>query len=117
MRVGVVQMTSTDDLPSNLDAAEQRVREAVERGAEFVALPEMFPYLRLEGSAFPHAQAVEGEIIGRVGALARALRVWIRKALKSRAVGARRARRHHHRHALVRPRRRRDSGAEQCGRQ
>jgi predicted amidohydrolase len=77
MRVGVVQMTSTEDLPANLAAAERQVREAVERGAEFVALPEMFPYLRREGTAFPHAQAVEGEIIGGVGALARALGVWI----------------------------------------
>jgi predicted amidohydrolase len=38
MRVGVVQMTSTDDLPANLEAAEQRVREVVGRGAEVVAL-------------------------------------------------------------------------------
>jgi predicted amidohydrolase len=77
MRVGVVQMTSTDDLPANLEAAEQRVREVVERGAEFVALPEMFPYLRREGTSFPHAQTVDGEIIGGIRALARALRVWI----------------------------------------
>jgi len=77
MRVGVVQMTSTDDLRSNLAAAEHWIREAVERGAEFVALPEMFPYLRREGTAFPYAQPIEGEIIERIRELTRELRVWI----------------------------------------
>lgn len=70
MRVGVVQMTSTDDLSANLDAAERLLREAGSLGAEFIALPEMFAYLRREGSEFPHAQSVDGEIIGRIRALA-----------------------------------------------
>lgn len=75
MRAGVVQMTSTDDLAANLEQAEQLVREAADQGAEFIALPEMFAYLRREGTAFPHAQGVEGDIIGRMGELARALAV------------------------------------------
>jgi len=72
---GVVQLTSTDDLDANLEAAERGVRDAAAQGAEFVALPEMFAYLRREGSDFPHAQEVDGEIVGRMRELARALGV------------------------------------------
>jgi len=75
MRVGIVQMTSTDDLAANLDAASDLVREAAAQGAEFVALPEMFAYLRREGLDFPHAQSVDGEIVGRMRALAVSLGV------------------------------------------
>jgi predicted amidohydrolase len=75
MRVGIVQMTSTDDLAANLDAASDFVREAAAQGAEFVALPEMFAYLRREGLEFPHAQRVDGEILGQMRALARTLGV------------------------------------------
>jgi len=49
------------------------VREAAALGARFVALPEMFAYLRREGQAFPHAQPVDGEIVARVRAWAREL--------------------------------------------
>jgi predicted amidohydrolase len=77
MRVGVVQMTSTDDLASSLAAAERGVRQAAERGAELVALPEMFAYLRREGSGFPHAQGLDGEIVTRCRGLARELGVRI----------------------------------------
>ena len=77
MRVGVVQLTSTDDLASNLTAAEHWVRQAAERGAELVALPEMFAYLRREGSRFPHAQGLDGEIVAHFRALARELEVRI----------------------------------------
>jgi predicted amidohydrolase len=70
-------MTSTDDLPSNLEAAERLVREAASQGAQFVALPEMFAYLRREGGTFPHAEGVDGAIIGRVRGWARELGVRI----------------------------------------
>ena len=66
MRVAIVQMTSTDDLRANLAAAEASVQQAADQGAEFIALPEMFAFLRREGLAFPHAQGVDGEIVGRV---------------------------------------------------
>jgi len=53
------------------------VREAAARGATFIALPEMFAYLRREGQRFPHAQPVDGEIVGRVRSWARELSVRI----------------------------------------
>ncbi|MBW2313410.1 MAG: carbon-nitrogen hydrolase family protein [Deltaproteobacteria bacterium] len=77
MRAAVVQMCSTDDLAANLKAAEGFVREAALAGAEFVALPENFAFMRREGQPMPCRQEVEGEIIGQVRAWARELGVWI----------------------------------------
>ena len=77
MRVAAVQMTSTDDLPANLAAAESLVAEAAAAGAEWVALPEMFAFLRREGQPFPCAQGLDGEIVGALGRWARRHRIWI----------------------------------------
>ena len=57
-------MTSTDDLASNLDAARELVGSAARQGAEFVALPENFAFLRREGRPIPCAQGLDGEIVG-----------------------------------------------------
>jgi predicted amidohydrolase len=77
VRAAVVQLTSSDDLAENLAAAEALVREAAAGGSTFIALPEMFAFLRREGQRFPHAQGVDGEIIGRVRRWARELAVRI----------------------------------------
>jgi predicted amidohydrolase len=77
MRAGVVQMTSVDDLAANLASAEGLVREAAARGAELVALPENFAYLRREGRPIPCAQSLEGEVVTRLRAWARELSVWL----------------------------------------
>ena len=53
------------------------MREAAAGGATFIALPEMFAFLRREGQRFPHAQGVDGEIVGRVRSWARELGVRI----------------------------------------
>ena len=71
MRVGVVQLCSTDDLAANLEAVRGRVAEAADRGAELVALPENFAYLRREGDPIPCAQGLDGEIVGCVRDLAK----------------------------------------------
>jgi predicted amidohydrolase len=77
MRVAVVQMTSTDDLPGNLAAARQLVAEAAAGGAEWVALPENFAYLRREGNPFPCAQGLDGEIVGSLREMARRHQIWL----------------------------------------
>lgn len=80
MRVGLVQMQSTDDLAANLKAAEVLVKEATRSGAEWVALPEMFAYLRREGRPFPHAEALEGtagEVLGALRRFAREGGCWL----------------------------------------
>jgi len=72
-----VQMTSTDDLPANLEAARSLVDEAAGRGADLVALPENFAFLRREGMPFPCAQGLDGEIVGTLSGLARKHGVWL----------------------------------------
>jgi len=71
MRVALVQMTSTDDLAENLASARRAVDEAAARGAEFIALPENFAFLRREGNPIPCAQGLDGEIVESVRELAR----------------------------------------------
>ena len=77
IRVGVIQMTSTADVPANLEAAQALVRTAADRGAEFVALPENFAFLRREGQPFPCAQGLDGEIVGVLRELARRHGIWL----------------------------------------
>jgi deaminated glutathione amidase len=77
VRVGIVQMTSTDDVAANLAAVRAFVAEAVGLGAAWVALPENFAYLRREGTPIPCAQGLDGEIVGCVRELALTHGVWI----------------------------------------
>jgi predicted amidohydrolase len=71
VRVAAVQLCSSDDLEANLAAARAGVDEAAQRGAELVALPENFAYLRREGLPVPCAQGLGGEIVGTLRELAR----------------------------------------------
>jgi len=75
MRVALVQMTSTDNVAENLLAARRAIDEAAERGAEFIALPENFAFLRREGNPIPAPQGLDGEIIESVRELARGHRL------------------------------------------
>jgi len=77
MRVAVVQMTSTDDVGANLASARKFVAEAAEAGAELVALPENFAFLRREGMPIPCAQGLDGEIVGTLRELAERHRIWL----------------------------------------
>ena len=70
-------MCSTDDLPANLEQAAALVDEAASGGAEWIALPENFAYLRREGSPFPCAQGLDGEILGAARSWARRHGVWL----------------------------------------
>jgi predicted amidohydrolase len=64
-------MTSTDNLSANLESARSAVDEAAAGGAEFIALPENFAFLRREGNPIPCAQGLDGEIVETVRELAR----------------------------------------------
>ncbi|MEE3329624.1 MAG: carbon-nitrogen hydrolase family protein [Myxococcota bacterium] len=77
MRVGVVQMCSTDDLPRNLALAEAGIAQAVADGADFIALPEAFPFLRREGQPIPNVAAVEAAARGALESWAREHRCWL----------------------------------------
>jgi len=76
-RVAVIQMTSGDDVERNLQQASAFIAEAAEQGAEFVALPENFAFMRREGTNFPCAQGTDGEILSRVRDWATRHQLWI----------------------------------------
>ncbi len=77
MRVAVVQTSSNDDLAANLAAARSAISAAADRGAQFVALPENFAYMRREGQPIPHAQGPAGEIVRFLLEIAREKSVWL----------------------------------------
>jgi len=72
--VAAVQMTSTADLERNLARAEKLVREAATAGADLVALPENFAYLRTEGELGGFRTTLGGELVRSMRDLAAELR-------------------------------------------
>ncbi len=74
LRVGVVQMRCSDDREQNTMHAEVLVREAAERGADIVCLPELFQtryFCQTENAAnFRFAEPVPGPTTDRFSALA-----------------------------------------------
>ena len=75
--IAQIQMQVARDKGANIAHAERLIREAAQREAELLMLPEMFccPY---ENSAFrPYGEAVGGEAQKALAALARELGVWI----------------------------------------
>ena len=77
MLLAAVQVCSTDDLQGNLKRASELVSIAVDRGAEFVCLPENFAFMRREGNTFPCAQGLDGPIVGALRELASRSRIWL----------------------------------------
>lgn len=74
-RCAVVQLRSTEDVDKNLSTCEELVRAAAADGAEVVALPENFSFLRIDPESRPPAQPLDGPIISRMSALAAELGV------------------------------------------
>lgn len=78
MKIGLIQLDSRDDVSANLDHAQSLVEQAVEQGADCIALPEVM-HLRV-GQAMAqqyldHAQPIPGPITDRFGELAKRLGV------------------------------------------
>jgi len=70
LRIGAVQMCSTDDLKANLTAVAELTAKAADQGAQLVALPECFSFLgRREGDKLAIAEA-----LGSAGPIMTALR-------------------------------------------
>ena len=80
-RVGLVQMSSGPDPDENLERAVAHVRTARERGADVVALPELFrsQYFaqREDHAMFDLAEPIPGPTVDRMAALAKELKVAI----------------------------------------
>ncbi|MGE0395732.1 MAG: carbon-nitrogen hydrolase family protein [Kofleriaceae bacterium] len=82
LRVGAVQMCSSDDLDQNLATTRRLVGEAAADGAQLVVLPECFSFLgRREGDKLRIAEAYSadatGPILSTVRDLATTHGVWI----------------------------------------
>ena len=78
MKAALLQLRSTEDREENLAQAEALVREAAGAGgADLVALPENFSFLRSEGLRIPCAEPLSGPLVARLSALARELHVWL----------------------------------------
>ena len=70
-KVAAVQMTSTIDVDRNVGRAMEFVREAAAGGADLIALPENFAYLRAEGREIVFKTELDGELVSSMRALAR----------------------------------------------
>src|SRR5271154_833224 len=77
-RVGLVQMRCTPDPAENLERAVARVREAAQRGAQVVCLPELFrsQYFcqREDVALFDLAESIPGPSTERLAPLAQELK-------------------------------------------
>jgi predicted amidohydrolase len=71
--VAAVQLTSTTDVERNCRVAERQVERAAASGADLVALPENFAFLRWEGSPQTLRVDLDGELVNRFRRLARRL--------------------------------------------
>ena len=80
LRVGAVQMRSTDDLAANLATCRTLTAQAVAEGAQLVVLPECFSFLgRGEGDKLRIAEPIDGSgpIMATLRELATQHGVWI----------------------------------------
>jgi deaminated glutathione amidase len=74
-RIAAVQMASGADKAANLATAERLVRQAVERGAELVGLPENVAWMGPETGRTAAAEPLDGPSLARFAALARTHRI------------------------------------------
>ena len=72
-----MQVCSDDDLDGNLSRAHDGVAEAARRGAEWVALPENFAYMRREGSPYPCVEGSGGPIESALSSWAKEYGIWL----------------------------------------
>ena len=73
----VVQLTTTADRAANLAAADRWIREAADRGAAAVFLPEMWPFIGPDDAKVAGAEDLEGPSMTAMKALAAELGVWL----------------------------------------
>jgi predicted amidohydrolase len=73
LRVGAVQLNSTEDTGRNLETADRLVRAAAGQGAELVVLPEKWSVLGTAEQMLSAAQPLDGAFIGWARTAAREL--------------------------------------------
>lgn len=73
--VAAITMTTGDDKAKNVDTAFAAVREAKKRGAEWVQLPEMWPFMGSYDHIYDMAEAQDGPLFQTMAALAKELNI------------------------------------------
>jgi predicted amidohydrolase len=78
MKVAVIQMVSGADISSNLKVAERLIREAVDKGARLVLLPENFALFDSQQLySFAKQEAEQGSMHIWLSHLAKRLNIWL----------------------------------------
>jgi deaminated glutathione amidase len=72
-----IQMTAGADKPANLARAERLVRVGAARGANLIALPEVFNWRGKRAEQAAAAETLDGESLGLMSRLARELKIHI----------------------------------------
>jgi predicted amidohydrolase len=75
LRAAAVQLNSTDDKARNLATADRLVRDAADRGAELVVLPEKWPVLGPAATLRAGAEELDGPALGWARAIASELTI------------------------------------------
>ncbi|XP_072986038.1 deaminated glutathione amidase, chloroplastic/cytosolic [Typha latifolia] len=77
-RVGVVQMTSTNDLNSNYAICDRLVKEAAVAGVKLLCFPESFSFVSSkDGESLQIAENLDGPIMQKYCSLARESNIWL----------------------------------------
>ncbi|XP_020592628.1 uncharacterized protein LOC110033100 [Phalaenopsis equestris] len=72
VRVGAVQMTSTDDLDANYATCSRLVKEACAAGVKFLCFPECFSFVSAkDGDSLKVSEPIDGPIMQKYCSLAR----------------------------------------------
>ncbi|PKA46276.1 N-carbamoylputrescine amidase [Apostasia shenzhenica] len=78
VRVGAVQMTSTNDIDANYSTCSRLVKEAATVGVKFLCFPESFSFVSVEdGDSLKVAEPIDGPILQRYCSLARESNIWL----------------------------------------
>jgi predicted amidohydrolase len=73
----VVQMTTTDDRAANRACADRWIREAADRGAQVVCLPEMWAFIGSDAEKLKGAETLDGPTMTFARELAAELGIWL----------------------------------------
>ncbi|KAK8958037.1 hypothetical protein KSP39_PZI001238 [Platanthera zijinensis] len=78
VRVGAVQMTSTNNLDANYQTCSRLVKEAAAAGVKLLCLPESFSFVSAEdGESLKIAESIDGPIMQKYCSLARESNIWL----------------------------------------
>jgi predicted amidohydrolase len=77
LKVAVIQMTSGSDKEKNLESATSLINYAIKKGAEFIALPEVFNFRGHLDEAANAAEEIPGPSTDKLSKVAKENKVWI----------------------------------------